>query len=132
MVDAAPSEIIGEGGQQAEFENSILEGIKRERAEYSVTIPAKLSGAMVVDMCDLQMENACILRRACRELVTSLHGLEIAGHLEKDHFNLLRNAVDEFQPMFAQWVATFKDSEHTWDDRGLFDPPGAIPDADRA
>jgi hypothetical protein len=76
------------------------------------------------------MEYACLVRRACRELVTCLRGLEIAGHLEEDHFNLLRKAVEEFRPLFAEWVATFKDSDYFWDDWGLFNPPGAVPDAD--
>jgi hypothetical protein len=38
--------------------------------------------------------------------------------------------VDEFRPLFAEWVATFQDSFYLWDDWGLFNPPGAIPDAE--
>lgn len=130
IVDAAPDEVPGDAAEPAEFRNSMLEGAKRDMMEYAYTIPAKLSGAMGMDLYDLQMENACLVRRACRELVTNLRGLEIAGHLEEDHFNLLRKAVEEFRPLFADWVATFKDSDHLWDDWGLFNPPGAIPDRD--
>lgn len=130
IVEAAPDELKNEDGEHAEFENSMLEGTKRDMLDFAYTIPVKLSGAQSMNMYDLQMEYACLVRRACRELVTCLRGLEIAGHLEEDHFNLLRKAVEEFRPLFAEWVATFKDSDYFWDDWGLFNPPGAVPDAD--
>lgn len=127
IVEAAPDEIKSGSGRE-EFENSMLEGTKDEMMGHAYTITGKLAGAYRLNMYDLQMENAALVRRACRELVTCLRGLEIAGHLEEAHFNLLRQAVKEFQPLFAEWVATFKDSDYFWDDWGLFNPPGAIPD----
>lgn len=129
IVEAAPDE-INTGSERDRFENRMLEGTKDEMMGHAYTITAKLAGAYRLNMYDLQMENACLIRRSCRELVTCLRGLEIAGHLEEDHFNLLRQAVKEFQPLFVEWVATFKDSDHLWDDWGLFNPPGAVPDVD--
>lgn len=129
IVEAAPDEIKS-GGEREEFENRMLEGSKDEMLGHAYTITGKLAGAYDLNMYDLQMENAALVRRSCRELVTCLRGLEIAGHLEEDHFNLLRQAVKEFQPLFAEWVATFQDSFYLWDDWGLFNPPGAIPDPD--
>ncbi|MFZ1666539.1 MAG: hypothetical protein WBO28_06800 [Flavobacteriales bacterium] len=128
IVDAAPDEIRGKDDEESEFETSMLVDTKRDMVGYAYTIPGKLSGAMSVNAYDLQMENACLIRRACRELVVSLRALEIAGHLEEDHFNLLRQAVEEFRPLFADWLDTFKDSDYLWDDWRLFNPPGAFPD----
>ena len=130
IVDAAPDVVKDPDKDRGEFQNGMLEGTKRDMEEYAYTISTKLSGAMTLDLYDLQMEYACLVRRACRELVTSLSGLEMAGHFKEDHFNLLRQAVDEFRPLFAQWVATFQHSDHFWDDWGLFNPPGAMPDGD--
>ncbi len=128
-MEAAPDEIKS-GSKQEEFENSMLEGTKDEMMGHAYTITGKLAGAWGLNMYDLQMENAALGRRSCRELVTCLRGLEIAGHLEEAHFDLLRQAVKEFQPLFAEWVATFQDSDYLWDDWGLFNPPGATPDTD--
>lgn len=127
IVESAPDEVKS-SSERDRFENSMLQGSKDDMLEYVHTITGKLAGAYRLNMYDLQMENAALIRRACRELVTCLRGLEIAGHLEEDHFNLLRQAVKEFQPLFAEWVATFKDSDYFWDDWGLFNPPGAIQD----
>ena len=132
IVEAAPdaAKADPEDPENVEYETELLEGTKRDMIDLARTIVVKLSGAQSMNMYDLQMEYACLVRRACRELVTCLRGLEIAGHLEEDHFNLLRKAVEEFRPLFAEWVATFKDSDYFWDDWGLFNPPGAIPDVD--
>ncbi len=129
IVEAAPDEVKS-GSEREGFENSMLQGCKDDMLEYVHTITGKLAGAYRLNMYDLQMENAALVRRACRELITCLRGLEIAGHLEEDHFNLLRQAVKEFQPLFVEWVGTFKDSFYLWDDWELFNPPGAVPDRD--
>ena len=129
IVEAAPDEVKSGSGREGS-ENSMLQGSKDDMLEYVHTITGKLAGAYNLNMYDLQMENAALVRRACRELITCLRGLEIAGHLEEDHFNLLRQAVKEFQPLFVEWVATFKDSFYLWDDWELFNPPGAVPDRD--
>ena len=132
IVEAAPdaAKADAEDPENAEYETELLEGTKQDMVNLARTIVVKLSGGFAVRLYDLQMEYACLVRRACRELVVCLRGLEIAGHLEEDHFNLLRTAVDEFQPLFAEWVGTFKDSSYLWDDWGLFNPPGAISDED--
>ena len=132
IVEAAPDapKANTEDSEYAEFETELLEGTKQDMVNLARTIVVKLSGGFVVGLYDLQMEYACLVRRACRELVVCLRGLEIAGHLEEDHFNLLRQAVEEFRPLFAEWVATFQDSFYLWDDWGLFNPPGAVPDTD--
>ncbi len=130
FVEAAPDELKDKSSSRAEFEERMLTDTKDEMLDHAYLIPGKIAGAYGLTMYDLQMENAALVRRACRELVVCLRGLEISGHLEEDHFNLLRTAVKEFQPLFAEWVATFQSSFYLWDDWGLFNPPGAIPDGD--
>lgn len=127
IVDSAPDTNEGEGTR---FEASMLEGSKNDILANAYMIGAKIAGAYTMDLYDLQMENACLIRRACREMVVALRGLEIAGHSEQAHFDLLRNAVEEFRPLFAEWVATFKDSDRMWDKWGLFNLPGDVPDRD--
>ncbi|MBK8581522.1 MAG: hypothetical protein IPL86_06655 [Flavobacteriales bacterium] len=129
IVEAAPDDVKS-GSEREQFELRMLEGTKDEMMQHAHTITAKLAGAWNLNMYDLQMENAALIRRSCRELVTCLRGLEIAGHLEEAHFDLLREAVKEFQPLFVQWVASFQDSFYLWDDWGLFNPPGAVPDTE--
>lgn len=129
IVEAAPDSIAKDEDRSVAM-SGLLEATKRDMEEYAYTITGKLAGAMGLGLYDLQMENAALIRRSCRELVTCLRGLEMAGHVEEGHFNLLRQAVQEFRPLFVEWVATFKDSDHLWDDWGLFNPPGAIPDED--
>jgi hypothetical protein len=124
IVESAPDD-RGED----RFRSRMLEASKEDIVANAYTIGAKIAGAYAMDLYDLQMENACLVRRACRELVVALRGLEMGGHLEPAHFDLLRNAVDEFRPLFVDWVATFKDSQRLWDDWGLFNLPGDAPDA---
>ena len=106
----------------------MLEASKEDIVANAYSIGAKIAGAYAMNMYDLQMENACLIRRACREMVVALRGLEMGGHSEPAHFDLLRNAVEEFRPLFVEWVATFKDSDRMWDDWGLFNLPGDLPD----
>ncbi len=86
-------------------------------------ICAKIAGAFNAQY-DLQMENAALIRKACREIIADLRGLEIAGFEQAEYLDLLRNAVEEFRVLFAEWVATFDPFNYTIDRWGLFNPPG--------
>jgi len=127
IVQSAPDR-----GEEAEdgFEAHMLEASKNEIMSNAYMIGAKIAGAYGMGLYDLRMENACLIRRACREMVVALRGLEIAGHSEPAHFDLLRKAVEEFRPLFLEWVATFKDADRIWDEWGLFNLPGDVPDHD--
>jgi hypothetical protein len=130
IVGAAPDGITEADAAEAEFKNRMLADAKQDMLRHALMIPGKISGAVHMDLYDLQMESACFIRHSCRELVLSLRAMEAVGHVEEEHFNLLRKAVEEFRPLFAEWVATFQDSSYLWDDWGLFNPPGAMPDND--
>jgi len=127
IVESAPEEAHTDNTDPSRlrFAKHMLQHSKDDIMENAHTIGAKIAGAYAMDMYDLQMENACLVRRACREMVVALRGLEIAGYSEQAYFDLLRQAVEEFRPLFSAWVGTFKDSYYQYDDWGLFNPPGA-------
>lgn len=113
---------------QLRFAQHMLEQSKDDIMQHAHTIGAKIAGAYGASLYDIQMENACLIRRSCREMIVALRGLEMAGYSEQSYFDLLRHAVKEFRPLFAEWVATFKNSDYLYDDWELFNPPGALRD----
>jgi hypothetical protein len=93
--------------------------------ENSIIIPAKIAGVASDDtIYDLRMENAAIIRKAARELITDARGLEMHGYKDEEYLDLLRTAVDEFRVLFAEWVKTFDPWNYIIDRWGLFNPPG--------
>lgn len=92
--------------------------------ENSLIIPAKIAGAEGVDLYDIKMENAAIIRKAARELATDTYGIEMIGFKDTEYLDLLRTKVDEFRILFAEWVQTFDPWDYIIDRWGLFNPPG--------
>jgi len=92
--------------------------------ENASIIPAKIAGAEAVDIYDLKMENAAIIRKAARELITDTRGIEMHGFKDIEYLDLLRNEVEEFRVLFAEWVKTFNCWDYIIDRWGLFNPPG--------
>ena len=88
-------------------------------------IPAKIAGVSSEDMLyDIRMENAAIIRKAARELITDARGLEMHGYPDTEYLDILRNEVEEFRILFAEWVKTFDCWNYIIDRWGLFNPPG--------
>ena len=111
------------------FENKIeAEMIKNSiyyLRENSVIIPAKIAGASHKDILyDIKMENAAIIRKAARELITDARSIEMHGYKDIEYLDLLRKEIDEFRVIFAEWVKTFNPWNYTIDRWGLFNPPG--------
>lgn len=127
IVESAPERIEGKDPKSREFEDHMLEQSKDDVMANAYLIGAKIAGVYGLNLYDLQMENACLIRRACREMVVALRGLEMGGYSEQRYFDLLRDAVEEFRPLFVEWVSTFKDSDRLYDDWGLFNLPGDVP-----
>lgn len=92
--------------------------------ENSMLIPAKIAGAESVDLYDIKMENAALIRKAARELATDTYGIEMTGFKETEYLDLLRLKVEEFRLLFAEWVQTFDPWDYIIDRWGLFNPPG--------
>ena len=87
-------------------------------------ICAKIAGAEAGDLYDLRMENAAIIRKAARDLLTYTSGLKAFGFPEPDYLELLRASLEEFRILFAEWVAGFDQWNYLIDRWGLFNPPG--------
>jgi len=109
-----------------------LEGYEKEMAdqyahqiyENALIIPAKIAGASGSILYDLRMENAAIIRRAAREILTSCSGLKMFKLNGFDYLNVLRAEIEEFRVLFAEWVKTFDPWDYIIDRWGLFNPPG--------
>lgn len=107
-----------------EAEGDMLEDYAQYIRENATIIPAKISGAEAVEIYDLKMENAAIIRKAARELSTYCSGLAMCGYQHTDFLQLLRNEIEEFRVLFAEWVKTFDQWNYIIDRWGLFNPPG--------
>ena len=60
--------------------------------EDAMIIPVKISGAEAVELYDLKMENAAIIRKAARELYVRAGSLQYEDKVEnKEYIELLRN-----------------------------------------
>ncbi len=92
--------------------------------ENSMIIPAKIAGAEGVDLYDIKMENAAIIRRAARELILDARSIQMHGFKDTEYLDLLRKEVEEFRILFAEWVKTFDPWDYINDRWGLFNPPG--------
>lgn len=90
----------------------------------ALLIPVKIAGAEGDATYDHKMENATVIRKAAREIITDTRGLQIAGFKEVDYLEVLEKEVEAFRPIFAKWVKTFTHSNFVIDRWGLFNPPG--------
>ncbi|HET7361460.1 MAG TPA: hypothetical protein VFI78_05965 [Salinimicrobium sp.] len=111
-----------------EFEHEIEQEMLKHNLEYMARnasiIPAKIAGAWGADLYDLKMENAAIIRKAAREIITDARGIQTHGFKDTEYLDLLRNEIEEFRILFAEWVKTFDPWDYIIDRWGLFNPPG--------
>lgn len=87
-------------------------------------IVAKIAGAEAVELYDLKMENASIIRKSAREISTNCTGLKMFEIKGFDYLDLLREEIESFRIEFAVWVKTFDPWNYSIDKWGLFNPPG--------
>lgn len=107
-----------------EGEKEMLEHTLSYMMENAYLIPAKISSAAVIELYDLKMENAALIRKAARELITDLRGVEIFGFKDIEYLDLLRDEIEKFRILFAEWVKTFDPWDYIIDRWGVFNPPG--------
>lgn len=107
-------------------ENKFLQETKvRFMIEKAMIIPAKIAVAETVELYDLKMENASIIRKAARELYVLTGSLRFEEVItNQDYIDLLRKEIDEFRLLFIDWVAGFDVWKYVKDNWGLFNPPG--------
>ncbi|GAA3599370.1 hypothetical protein Q4Q39_18780 [Flavivirga amylovorans] len=112
-----------------DFEQEIQVEMIENNLDYmrknSLIIPAKIAGASGKDMLyDIKMENAAIIRKAARDLITDASAIEMHGFKDTEYLDLLRTEIDAFRILFAEWVKTFDQWNYIIDRWGLFNPPG--------
>ena len=108
------------------LENEFLqETCAKFMMEDAMMISAKISGAEAVDLYDLKMENAAIIRKCARELYVRAGSLKHEDDIkDKEYIELLRNEIEAFRLLFIDWVASFDPWNYCIDRWGLFNPPG--------
>jgi hypothetical protein len=93
--------------------------------EDAMMIAAKISGAEAVDLYDIKMENATIIRKCARELYVRAGSLRFEEDIkDKEYIELLHNEIEEFRLLFIDWVASFDQWNYIIDRWELFNPPG--------
>lgn len=104
----------------------IQKSITNFMMENALIIPVKISSVIRFEdmLYDLKMENATLIRKSARELITQLRALEMYGFPDVEYLNLLRKEIEEFRILFAEWVKTFDCWYYEIDRWGLFNPPG--------
>lgn len=90
----------------------------------ALLISVKIAGAEGNTAYHEKMENATLIRKAAKDILTDTKGLQIAGFKEIDYLDVLEKEIEAFRPIFAKWVKTFANAEYMEDTWGLFNPPG--------
>lgn len=105
-------------------DNEILSHTADFMYQDALQLAPKIAGAEGVDLYDIKMENAAIIRKCAREISVQCNGFLIYGFRESEYLDLLRAEIEEFRVLFAEWVKTFDQWNYVIDRWGLFNPPG--------
>ncbi len=105
-------------------DDEYLQATKGFMISDAMVICAKIVGAEGVDLYDLKMENATIIRKAARDIYVHAGALRHQGVKDVEYIDLLRKEIDEFRLLFIDWVAAFDQWNYIIDRWGLFNPPG--------
>lgn len=93
--------------------------------ENALLLPAKIAVVQGIDLYDLKMEKATLIRKAARELYVQAGSLRFDDSIkDKDYIELLWSTIEEFRLLFINWVENFDPWNYIKDDWGLFNPPG--------
>ena len=74
-------------------EDKHLNIVKDQMLGDALILSTKVSGAAVMDMYDLKMESATLIRKAARDLMVQNHALEMYGFKEVDYFQMEWNTI---------------------------------------
>ena len=107
-------------------DNQILYEVSQNMYTDALQLAPKIAGAEGVDLCDIKMENATIIRKCAREISVQCNSFLIYGFkdIDEEYLDLLRAEIEEFRILFAEWVKTFDQWNYIIDRWGLFNPPG--------
>lgn len=105
-------------------DNDYLQHLKSNLLEDSMVIQVKISGAEAVKLYDIKMENAAIIRKAARDIMVGGNTLEMFDFEDAKYYRIIRDLIEDFRVIFAEWVEGFNPKHFIVDDWGLFNPPG--------
>lgn len=108
-------------------EDELLNSLKGILLEDAFMLTAKILSAEAVEIYDLKMENATLIRKAARDLMVQNHTLKDFGFEHTEYFQIVRNLLEEYRLLFIDWVASFDINNYIVDRWGLFNPPGVSP-----
>ncbi|WP_194850218.1 hypothetical protein [Nonlabens antarcticus] len=128
MLTGSYADELEESEDMEDIESDVIERMFEQNKEFmlanAMMIPSKIAGAEGADLYDLRMENAAVIRKAAREIITDARGLQMNGFKDIEYLDLLRRELEEFRVLFAEWVAGFDKENYCIDRWGLFNPPG--------
>ena len=108
-------------------EDELLNSLKGILLEDVFMLTSKILSAEAVEIYDLKMENATLIRKAAHDLMVHNHTLKDFGFEHTGYFQIVRNLLEEYRLLFIDWVATFDINNYIIDRWGLFNPPGVSP-----
>ncbi len=134
FVDPTTLPIYQKGEEILEITQKLVQLIPNDNEELlsvgqmmmadAMNLTVKIAGAEGGDLYDLRMEAAAIIRKSARDLVLQTHSLRSFGFKEVYYFDLLRESVEDYRILFAEWVKSFDPWNYMIDRWGLFNPPG--------
>ncbi len=117
-----------------EFSRVIAEDMVNSIHENLIILTSKAASAYGARY-DLKMENAALMRKAAREIYLACGSLAVqVDERKRSYLEIIRNEIEEFRLVFAEWVKGFDPWDYDVDTWGLFNPPGVNyddPDPDR-
>jgi hypothetical protein len=120
-------QVVRQIGEIIPEDNEILQSIREQMFLDAAFLSVKVGGVTNVNLYDLKMEAAAIIRKAARDLMVSNHSLKAFGFKEVEYFKIVRDLLEEYRLLFIQWVQTFDPWCYQIDRWGLFNPPGVGP-----
>lgn len=82
-------------------------------------VAPKIMSACGDTLYQIKMENAALIRFHCRQMWEQVAFAVLMGTADREHKEVIEEAIDGFKVLFRQWVATFKRDEYE-DEWGLF------------
>lgn len=86
-------------------------------------IGAKIAGAEGAELYSLRMENAVLIKLAVCELKTQTQLLRMNNLSDESYIQLLRDEVDNFKPLFIDWIKSFDPTDDINDGWLYITPP---------
>ena len=120
-------EVVHQIAELIPEENERLQFAKAQMYNDAAQLTIKVAGVHRVELYDLKMEAATIIRKAARDLLVINHTLEMFGFKEVEYFDIVKNLLEEYRLLFIDWVAGFDEWDYIIDRWGLFNPPGVGP-----